>query len=503
MDSQGHVVTVQTPFEGAREAAYLTTVGADPLVSQFTPSYGMVLNLLQTHTLEEAKELVERSFGQYLSTLYLRPQQDAIAHLNAELTQLRSQLEGVDWDLLAQYEKLQERLKEERRLLKILQDQAAEVQASDLPVALSFAIAGTVLSLKGANVPVAQPLPAALVMKVPGAGQFPYLICIGQDNRWYVVTVKDVVGLRGEIPRLSGVDHLTPPPEMPLKPGQMKLGNDETAAIARQIPSVPSPMDEAPEVYEQLQRMESVQQQLEAHPVNRWGNRVTILKRQKRITAVQTELVDRQAKLDQQSQWRWDVFLSLIETLQHFGSLEGLLPTSLGQATAAIRGDNELWLGLALMSGELDVLDAHHLATACAALVTEVSRPDSWTRYELSREVEEALGGLRGIRRLLFQVQRKQQNKLRLKHPQQEFEMPPVWLEYEMVSLVEQWALGAEWAELCSNTSFDEGDVVRILRRTLDFLSQIPHVPHAPNELKTNANRAIRLIDRFPVKEGA
>jgi superfamily II RNA helicase len=150
-------VTVQTPFEGAKEAAYLTTVGADPLVSQFTPSYGMVLNLLQTHTLEEAQELVERSFGQYLSTLYLRPQQEAIAHLEAELAQLRSQLEAVDWDLLAQYEKLQERMKEERRLLKILQDQANELRAGDLPVALSFAIAGTVLSLKGSNVPVAQP----------------------------------------------------------------------------------------------------------------------------------------------------------------------------------------------------------------------------------------------------------------------------------------------------------------------------------------------------------
>jgi superfamily II RNA helicase len=37
------------------------------------------------------------------------------------------------------------------------------------------------------------------------------------------------------------------------------------------------------------------------------------------------------------------------------------------------------------------------------------------------------------------------------------------------------------------------------LRRTLDFLSQIPHVPHLPNELKRNAVRAIQLIDRFPV----
>jgi superfamily II RNA helicase len=59
-----------------------------------------------------------------------------------------------------------------------------------------------------------------------------------------------------------------------------------------------------------------------------------------------------------------------------------------------------------------------------------------------------------------------------------------------------------EWGELCGNTSLDEGDVVRILRRTVDFLSQVPHVPHIPQALKTNANRAIQLIDRFPVNEG-
>jgi superfamily II RNA helicase len=49
-------------------------------VSQFTPSYGMVLNLLQTHTLEEARTLIERSFGQYLANLHLAPQQEAIRH---------------------------------------------------------------------------------------------------------------------------------------------------------------------------------------------------------------------------------------------------------------------------------------------------------------------------------------------------------------------------------------------------------------------------------------
>ena len=68
LDTQGYVVTVQSRFEGVREAAQLATSPSDPLVSQFTPSYGMVLNLLQRHDLAKARELVERSFGRYLAS---------------------------------------------------------------------------------------------------------------------------------------------------------------------------------------------------------------------------------------------------------------------------------------------------------------------------------------------------------------------------------------------------------------------------------------------------
>ena len=77
----------------------------------------------------------------------------------------------------------------------------------------------------------------------------------------------------------------------------------------------------------------------------------------------------------------------------------------------------------------------------------------------------------------------------------------PIWLEFELIAIVEQWALGMEWIELCENTTLDEGDVVRILRRTLDLLSQIPHIPHLPDSFQRNAYRAMQLIDRFPVNE--
>ncbi|MBE9029095.1 DEAD/DEAH box helicase [filamentous cyanobacterium LEGE 11480] len=489
MDTQGYVVTLQTPFEGAREAARLAMANADPLVSQFTPTYGMVLNLLQMHTLEEVRSLIERSFGQYLSTLYLKPQKTEIQRCATEVDRLRSALEQVDFKQLEQYEKIRERLREEKRLLKILQQQAAETQAETTAMSLEFAVSGSLLTLRSPAAKSANPMPAVLVMKATSSGKFPLLVCLGQNNRWYVVATTDVVALHGELPRLKAADTVVPPLDLLPKPGQSRKGDELSLAVAKTIPDAPALEELAPEVHAQMQRMLAVQAQMDEHPMHTWGDRGKVQKQQRRLVRLEEELDDRQGKLVKQSQQRWQEFLGLIEILEHFGCLEDFKPTRLGEATAAIRGDNELWLGLALMSGEFDHLGPHHLAACCAALVVEVSRPDTWTRYGISENTLEALEGVRGIRRQVFQQQRRREIML------------PVWFELDLIGLVEQWALGTEWLELCENTSLDEGDVVRILRRTLDFLSQIPHVPHAPRELKDNAVRAMQLIDRFPINE--
>ena len=510
MDDLGHVVTVESPFEGAREAAYLATVGPDPLVSQFTPSYGMVLNLLQRHTLAEARTLVERSFGQYLANLQLVPQQQAIARLKDEIEHVRVQVEAFDEEIFADFEKLRERLREEKRLLKTLQQQAAEVLKGDMGPALAFAIAGTTLSLKGKHVPVATPLPAVIVTKVPGAGQFPYLICLTQDNQWYIVATSDVVGLHAEYTRLAAVDELEPPASLSHKPGEHSPGDAHTAAVACQIPQ-PPPLEEiAPEVKEQLERTQAVEDRMANHPARAYGNPKKLLKQYRRIHRLEEELRDREAALAQSSDRYWQEFVSIMAVLEHFNCLEESQPTPLGETAAAIRGDNEIWLGLALASGDFNRLTPAQLASACAALVTESARPDTWVDYDHSAPVDAALSGLRQFRRELFQQQRRHQI------------MFPIWLEYDLIGLVERWVeLGekaematpegfgtsdqggdrSDWAELCSNTSLDEGDIVRVLRRTLDFLSQIPHVPHISNELRTTARQACDWMNRFPVNE--
>ncbi|QSJ18526.1 RNA helicase [Nostoc sp. UHCC 0702] len=492
MDKQGHVVTLQTPFEGAKEAAYLATSKPDPLVSQFTPSYGMVLNLLQTHTLEQTQELIERSFGQYMATLHLRPNYDEIAEIQAQLAQLQEQIAAVDENELLIYEKLRQRLKVERQLLKTLQEQAQDDKQEQLVMMLSFAVSGTLLSLKGKNITVPSPVTAVLVGKSPGSGEAPYLVCLGSDNRWYVATTSDVVELHAELPRVEVPEDIFPPPEMPIKPGQSRRGNEQTFAIAQCIPDTPESGYMSPEVAEQLSRLTAVQEQLESHPLHQSGNAATLFKRRARYVELEAELEQIQAQVEQQSQRHWEEFLNLITILQQFGCLDNLVPTHLGQIAAAIRGENELWLGLALASGELDQLDPHHLAAVIAALVTETPRPDTKVNFDLSSEIDQAWTRLQPIRRSVLKVQYRHGVAL------------PVGLEnryINLIALVEQWALGKEWPELCDNTTLDEGDVVRILRRSLDLLSQIPHVPNLPNSLQRNAYRAMQLIDRFPVNE--
>ncbi|MFN7715247.1 MAG: RNA helicase, partial [Pseudanabaenaceae cyanobacterium] len=127
--------------------------------------------------------------------------------------------------------------------------------------------------------------------------------------------------------------------------------------------------------------------------------------------------------------------------------------------------------------------------TVCAALTIDNNRSDTRINFGISPTVEEALSALSSIGYKLSKLQKRY------------FVDIPILLDYELAALVEQWATEMEWAELCSNTSLDEGDIVRIIRRTLDILAQIIHVPNLSKNIYESASTAIRLIDRFPVSE--
>jgi superfamily II RNA helicase len=499
LDTQGYVVTVQSRFEGVREAGQLATSPADPLVSQFTPSYGMVLNLLQRYDLAKARELVERSFGRYLAGLDLADDEAQIAALSAQLASLAAGLAAsggeVPWDDFEDYEKQRGRLREERRLLRILQQQAEETLAHELTLALQFASEGTLVSVKAPQLK-GRVTPAVIVTKVAGPGQFPLLLCLTDENVWILLPCHAVVSLHAELSCLQ-VAQLDPP-ELH-HPGELRHGNQASGGLALAVASMARRHDMhtprydlAGEVCQQAALVQELEQELEGHPAHRWGDRKQLKKHQRRRSELELEIEERRRILHHRANRHWETFLSLIEILRFFGALDGtdgLEPTEVGRTVAALRGDNELWLGLALMSGHCDALEPAELAAVFEAISTEVNRPDLWCGWPPPAAAEEALHDLRGLRR---ELQRQQESH---------GVVVPVWWEPELTGLVHAWAQGAGWSEVIANTSLDEGDVVRILRRTVDLLAQVPYCEAISEQLRSNARQALRAINRFPVCE--
>lgn len=407
------------------------------------------------------------------------------------------ELAGLDDRQFASYTKLRERFKAEERLLKILQQQAEVNRKQQIATQLAKLAPGSLLALKGKHIKVSAPLAAVFVATMSGSGQAPDYLCLGEDNRWYIAMTADVMDiLSGSLPS-DAIATIALPQLSDRQYGAWHKGDENTAKISEQISQFATTIPIAPEVIAQQQRIEAVEAELEKHPLQQRKNPTRLFKLQQRRLSLREQLHRSQLKYQRQQthkSYYWQDFLNLIDILQEFSALDGLVPTSLGEAAATIRGENELWLGLAMISGELDELEPQHLAAAASALITEPLRPDTWTNYAPPLAVLEAFQqtqkrgiSLREIRRQLYQVQAKHNLAI------------PVWLDVQLMGLVEQWVLGTEWNELCENTSLDEGDIVRLLRRTIDLLWQIPQIPRISSSLRNNAREAIALMKRFPI----
>merc|ERR1712178_563361 len=95
------------------------------------------------------------------------------------------------------YEKLKARLKEEKRLLKVLEAQAQEKRKKEIAGQLSKLNIGDLVYLKGKRLRTSIPQLATIVAMVPGSGQGFDLLCLGDNNYWDLVKRGDIVDFYG------------------------------------------------------------------------------------------------------------------------------------------------------------------------------------------------------------------------------------------------------------------------------------------------------------------
>ena len=331
------------------------------------------------------------------------------------------------------------------------------------------------------------------------------MLCLGADNYWYVAANADVTEINQGTFSPPELSEISLPTLDNVKLGKWRQGDESTAIAVKQIANYLIPIPPTPEVTEQQQKLDVLERQIDRHPVQQVGKPNKLLKKHQKRLQLREKLHKTQIKYQKQKSnqsYYWSEFLNLINVLQEFEALKEYSPSFLGQAAATIRGDNELWLALVFVSGELEHLEPHHLAATVCALITETPRADVWCDFPPPPEVLEVLGvkqsqrsknlesttaTIREIRTRLFQIQRRHEVSL------------PVWREYELVGLCEQWTLGMDWHDLCDSVSLAEGDIVRMLRRTVDVLSQIPQIPNISSTLSNNAREANAMMKRFPI----
>ena len=415
-----------------------------------------------------------------------------MSQLKEEFQESKIFAEDIPWSEFEKYEKTKSRLREERRLLKILQKQVAETLSNELTLALQFSNVGTLVSLKSSQLR-SKVTPAVVVEKVEIGGKFPQLLCLTDENVWILISCQEVVSIHADLSYID-VSGLTPPDLN--RTGELCHGNVVSNEIADVISHlaikhdmrIPQ-YDLASEVLSQAALVKSLDDELIRQPVHKWGDKKKLKKHRRRMDELGIEIHEREEMLYDRSNRHWETFLSLIKVLNHFGCLDDQKPTDIGRSMGALRGENELWLGLVLMSGHLDELTPIELSGVIESIITDFNRPDLWSGFMPSPRAEESFNDLSIIRSELFRTQERFN-----------IEIPILW-NSELMGLVEAWARGSTWTDLISNTSLDEGDVVRILRRTIDMLSQLPYCEAVTKQLRTNAKAAIKLLDRFPVCE--
>ena len=164
--------------------------------------------------------------------------------------------------------------------------------------------------------------------------------------------------------------------------------------------------------------------------------------------------------------------------------------TPLGEVCATLRGENELWLGVAAtVAGGFDSLARpEECAGLCAALCADANRA-TLCAYGPSPSLAAALARLEPSAEAVARTQIEAGMDA------------PVVLSADCAELVEAWAAGASWDQVRRDTELDEGDVARVFRRTAELLSQMARTRELGAETRSLAKRASQAVLRPPITD--
>ena len=468
IDTEGHAVVSHRGGVAPEEVAALASKRTYPLISAFTPTYNMVVNLLARSTRAQTRKVLESSFAQYQAD-------SAVVALASRLTELEAQRDTTAEDLSCSHGDVREYL--------TLRDQLGQTEKSGARARkreardesrriLSGVRPGDVLALtRGRKTRL-----CVVGAKATSASGRVEVSVIGEDATWRALAPEDVRGA------IAVVGHMSIPGGSALRrtKERTRIAGELRSGAAKGIYEVPA---ESTQAFDPISALRAAMRQ---HPVHRCPHREEHARAGAQWARLEREINRLRSSIDSQTGSVAAQFDRVCAVLERLGFLAGDEVTDAGQRLRRIFGERDLVIAMSLDEGAWDGLDECELASMVSALVYDSRSEDdaqelapSGVGTRLRTAWEECMGTLERVHRA-----------------EKRYGCDPTpGLDGALMAATLAWAHGSTLATAIEGAPIQPGDFVRWMRQVMDCLGQIASASDSSN-LARRAEGAKERIGR-------
>lgn len=458
-DLVGFAIVTPSPYIDLTVLTKGLTGQPEAIDSQFTISYPMVLNLLKAHPHEQIQGILAKSFAQFQLNQRAELLESKLDALHAQMEPFGPRV-CTDW--ITQWHTFEYARRHRHARHQIHRSESPEISAR-----LPFLTPGRVVGLSRGR--------GIVLRQYRSKGQKNSMLTVLRPDNAVtecpVTSVKEIYDRTydcAETPtypwcstetfdRLSHqLEEL--PPRLPVLPILVSTSIEPLPdAIVQSLGDFPCPTcSSRPACQKDFIIASRLRQEQQRHT--------------KSIQALRTGL--------------WHRFQERVDVLQKFGYLTPATQlTAEGEWARLIRIDHSLLITELIRAEAFTGADPSLLAGVLASLAHDDDRPGAFPRISP------------GLSSLLGQVRK-------LAASLSPYEDLPL-LRADVAALVERWVADPTltWIGLCRLTTMAEGDIYRLLARTLEFLSQVQALKSTHPGLAESASQAITLIRRGVLEE--
>ncbi|MEK7431727.1 MAG: DEAD/DEAH box helicase [Cyanobacteriota bacterium] len=494
-DTVGYCVIVNDGREPYSEAVRLVRSSPDPIKSNFTLSYNMVLNLLKNFDYEDIKFTLKKSFGQYLAN-------KEIIDLKVNLEKKQSSMQTsfvpckykpeltIDNMPLLSFEEIEKDIENQEHRISDIQHENQERHYQKMRDVLTNTKKGSILIISTQN---DVNILACLVSTYRDRSNREFYAIVQSDKGVTRITPMECLYV------YKDSKNIFLPDDIYADAYDIKVGSwlrdqrlkklfdrNENKRYMRNISASNKYLND---LVEARNVSDKIRHELTKHECYSCDILNKHLNEHKDFMGIKNQISDMEETIRRRQELYLDTFNRMTEVLKCFNNVEvnaenETKPTDYGLLTSYIRAENDLAISLVIVKGVLDNLEPVECAAVISTLIFEPRRESGNDFDYIPKKIRTKIKEVYTIINEFNNIQ-------------ESFGIyKPVNLETDFVEVVLKWGYGETWKNLFHGNSLDDGDIIRSFRRIIDVLHQLKNIPYILPETKNKFSYAIKSLDR-------